>query len=123
MVGTVSPTRALVSSLKRLTNSPMGIPAEPRTGPSCCPGTACPPGICNLSTLTTFLAIIERYNTLNFFNLQEIEFDRRFASEHVDEDLDLAALLIDLGNFAFQLLEWPVDNNDRIILNKINGMG
>jgi hypothetical protein len=44
---------------------------------------------------------LERYNTLNFLNLQEIELDRSLAAEHIDEHFDLAALLVYARDFAF----------------------
>src|SRR5512147_1646395 len=48
----------------------------------------------------------------DLLDLEEVQLDRRLAAEHVDEHLDLAAGLVDLGHLALESLEGAVGDRD-----------
>src|SRR5688572_30041604 len=95
---TLFPAMPLVAALNLVTKSPMLMPACPSAGPSGGAGVALAASIINFTFLTAFFAICNldyiREISLYFLNLQEIKFHRRFASEHGDQNFDLAAVLI-----------------------------
>jgi hypothetical protein len=56
--GVMRPFSCAVCALKALQNSMMFTPCWPSAGPTGGAGFACPPGICSLITVRTFLAIV-----------------------------------------------------------------
>src|SRR5215467_8343575 len=86
MTGMMSPACAWVCALKALQNSMMLTPRCPSAGPTGGLGLAAPAGICSLISAMTFFAI--GLSVLLYLN--EIQLDRRGASEDADEHAQLA---------------------------------
>ena len=45
--------------------------------------------------------------------MQKVELDGCLAAEHRNHDLNLAAFLVDFADLAFEVLEWPIGDDDR----------
>src|SRR2546429_961620 len=82
--GMIRPFSAAVCALNALQNSMMLTPCWPSAGPTGGAGFACPPGICSLMSVKTFLAM-----SVQFFHLVERQLHRNLAFEDVDEHLQL----------------------------------
>lgn len=49
---------------------------------------------------------------LDFFNLEEVELDRRLPTKHRHQYLDLTTLLINLPDLTFEVFKWTIiDDN------------
>src|SRR6202022_3448779 len=85
-------------------------------GPSAVPtggaGVALPAGSSILRTARIFFFPIP--TSVDLFDLQEIEFDRRLPPEHVDQHFELALLGIDLVDLAQEVSEGPVHHPDAL---------
>lgn len=62
-----------------------------------------------------FLQNIFCYTILDALYLVGFELDRSLAAKHRHEDLDLAALLVDLSYLALEVLEGPVNDYNRVV--------
>src|SRR5262245_38084879 len=96
------PFSCCVCALNALQNSMMLTPCWPSAGPTGGAGFACPPGICNLMSVRTFLAI---RTSVDLLHLVEAELDRHLALEDVDEHLELLLLRVDLDDLAVEIRE------------------
>src|SRR5690349_3160598 len=92
--GIVVPMSFAVWALNALTNSMMLMPCWPRAGPTGGAGEACPPGAWSLMVVSTFLAISD------LLHLVVPDLHGRLAPEDGDQDLELAGVLVDLGDLA-----------------------
>src|SRR5512133_3902146 len=108
--GTISSPMLLVAALNLVQNSPRFKPCGPKAVPTGGAGVALPAGICIFTIVLIFLAIGRLY----LLYLEEVKFHRGFASEHVDQDFDLAAFGVDLADFAFKVFKRPVADPDRV---------
>ncbi len=71
-----------------------------------------------LDLRATRLCGLER---LNFLYLKEVEFHRSLAAEHVDEDFDLSAVFVDVGNLSFEVFERTIVDLYGVSLCNIEG--
>src|SRR5205085_10984495 len=94
------PFSCAVCALKALQNSMMLTPCWPSAGPTGGAGFACPPGICSLMSVRTFLAI-----SVQFLHLVERQLHRNLALEDVDEHLQLLLVRVDVDDFAVEVGE------------------
>src|SRR5919198_8147 len=90
-----------VCALKALQNSMMLTPCWPSAGPTGGAGFACPPGICSLISVRTFLAM-----SVQLLDLVEGELDGNLALEDVDEHFQLLLVGIDIDDLAVEVREW-----------------
>src|ERR671931_1399398 len=89
-----------VCALKALQNSMMLTPCWPSAGPTGGAGFACPPGICSLISVRTFLAM-----SVQFLHLIEGELNRHLPLEDVDEHLQLLLVGVDVDDLAVEVGE------------------
>src|SRR3990167_11329003 len=66
------------------------------------------PRITRMYLFAPFAAEHSRYPNLNLFNLQEIEFNRGFASEHHHHYFYFSARIVNRGYFSLEVFERPV---------------
>ncbi len=55
-------------------------------------------------------------------NLEEVELDWSLATEHRDENFDLAALAVDFGDASFEFFERSVDDGDAVFNFEVDGV-
>src|SRR5205814_7915443 len=94
ITGMMSPPCACVWALNALQNSMMLTPRCPRAGPTGGLGLAAPAGICNLISAMTFFTVFLPVR-LRFFHLDEVQLDRRCATEDTDQHTQLALVGFD----------------------------
>src|SRR4051794_21920575 len=94
------PFSCAVCALNALQNSMMLTPCWPSAGPTGGAGFACPPGICSLINVRTFLAI-----SVQFLHLVERQLHGHLALEDVDENLQLLLVRIDVDDLAVEVRE------------------
>src|SRR5947207_12842580 len=94
------PFSCWVCALNALQNSMMLTPCWPRAGPTGGAGLACPPGICSLINVRTFLAI-----SVQFLDLVEGQLDGDLALEDVDEHLQLLLIRVDVDDLTVEVGE------------------
>src|SRR3981081_4495592 len=87
-------------------------------GPSAVPtggaGVALPASSSIFSTARTFFFPISSVSLVDLLDLEQVELDRGLPAEHVDQDLQLAALGVDVVNLAVEVGEGTVDDPDRL---------
>src|SRR5215469_17285187 len=109
----IIPTWEAVRSLYSLQNAIMLTPCGPRAVPIGGAGLAFPAGICSLTTALIRFAI-QFYtpfrNSLDFLDLQEIQYHRCFSTEKGNKYSDLVPIHIDVADRANELRERPIDN-------------
>src|ERR687888_7015 len=98
-----------VCALKALQNSMMLTPCWPSAGPTGGAGFACPPGICSLISVRTFLAM-----SVQLLDLVEGELDGNLALEDVDEHFQLLLVGIDIDDLAVEVGERTGRDLDRL---------
>src|SRR6266480_4906043 len=96
--GVMRPFSCAVCALNALQNSMMLTPCWPSAGPTGGAGFACPPGICSLINVRTFLAM-----SVEFFHLVERQLHRNLALEDVDEHLQLLLVRVDVDDLAVEV--------------------
>src|SRR6266849_10275746 len=108
----IRPTWAAVRSLYSLQNAIILTPCGPRAVPIGGAGLAFPAGICSLTTVLTRFAIqfYTPRNSLDFLDLQEIQYHRRFSTEKGNKYSDLVPIHIDVADRADELRERPIDD-------------
>src|SRR5438552_12741638 len=94
------PFSCAVCALKALQNSMMLTPCWPSAGPTGGAGLACPPGICSLISVRTFLA-----TSVQLFYLVEGQLNGDLPLEDVDEHLELLLIRIDVDDLAVEVRE------------------
>src|ERR1700674_2010611 len=90
----------------------MLMPCGPSAVPTGGAGVALPAGSSSLRTARTFFLPIPLL--VHLLDLQEVELDRRFASEHVDQHLELALLRVHLVDLAVEVGERSIDHTHRL---------
>src|SRR6266567_3869621 len=87
-------------------------PCGPRAVPIGGAGLAFPAGICSLTTALTRFAIqfYTPRNSLDFLDLQEIQYHRRFSTEKGNKYSDLVPIHIDVADRADELRERSIDD-------------
>src|SRR3954465_7337581 len=114
--GIVVPMSFAVWALNALTNSMMLMPCWPRAGPTGGAGDAWPPGAWSLMVVRTFfirafrLICGRRAATLDLLHLVVPDLHRRLAPEDGDQDLELARVLVDLGDLAGEIRQRAGDH-------------
>src|SRR6059058_476595 len=98
----IRPFWSEVCALKALQNSMMLTPCWPSAGPTGGAGFACPPGICSLISVRTFLAM-----SVQFLDLVERELNGHLALEDVHQHLQLLLVGIDVDDLAVEVGERP----------------
>src|SRR5918992_5576737 len=106
--GMVTPMSFAVWALNALTNSMMLMPCWPSAGPTGGAGEACPPGACNLIVVRTFLAMSD------LLHLVVADLHRGLATEDGYQHLELARVLVDLGDLAREVGQRTGDDLDRL---------
>src|SRR5207237_7872191 len=96
------PFSCCVCALNALQNSMMLTPCWPSAGPTGGAGFACPPGICSLMSVRTFLAM-----SVQLLHLVERQLHRDLALEDVDEHLQLLLVRVDVDDLAVEVRERP----------------
>src|SRR5947199_813070 len=94
------PFSCAVCALNALQNSIMLTPCCPSAGPTGGAGFACPPGICSLISVRTFLAI-----SVQLLHLVEGQLDGNLALEDVDQHLELLLVGVDVHDLAVEVGE------------------
>src|SRR5690348_12210932 len=94
------PFSCAVCALNALQNSMMLTPCWPSAGPTGGAGLACPPGICSLMIVRTFLA-----TSVQLLHLVEGQLDGHLALEDVDEHLQLLLVGVDVDDLAVEVRE------------------
>src|SRR5256714_6663709 len=94
------PFSCAVCALNACENSMMLTPCWPSAGPTGGAGFACPPGICSLMSVRTFLAM-----SVQLLHLVERQLHRNLALENVDEHLQLLLVRIDVDDLAVEVGE------------------
>src|SRR4029078_8319176 len=89
------PFSCWVCALNALQNSMMFTPCWPSAGPTGGAGLACPPGICSLMSVRTFLAM-----SVQLLHLVEGQLHRHLALEDVHEHLELLLVGVDVDDLA-----------------------
>src|SRR5205823_8209341 len=111
--GMMRPFSCAVCALNALQNSMMLTPCWPSAGPTGGAGFACPPGICSLISVRTFLAI--RPSCLvELLDLVEAELDRNLALEDVDQHLELLLVGVDVDDLAVEVGQRARRDLDRL---------
>src|SRR5437660_4427429 len=100
--GVMRPFSCCVCALNALQNSMMLTPCWPSAGPTGGAGFACPPGICSLMSVRTFLAM-----SVQLLHLVERQLHRDLALEDVDEHLQLLLVCVDVDDLAVEVGERP----------------
>src|SRR5215213_10527261 len=95
------PFSCAVCALNALQNSMMFTPCWPSAGPTGGAGFACPPGICSLMSVRTFLAM----TSVELLDLVEGELDRNLPLEDVDEHPQLLLVAVDVDDLAVEVAE------------------
>src|SRR3989440_5283630 len=98
--GVMRPFWSAVCALNALQNSMMLTPCCPSAGPTGGAGFACPPGICSLISVRTFLAI-----SVQLLHLVEGQLDGNLALEDVDQHLELLLVGVDVHDLAVEVGE------------------
>src|SRR5262245_62684590 len=98
MTGMMRPDCAWVCALKALQNSMMLTPRWPSAGPTGGLGLAAPAGICSLISAMTF------FMRSRLLHLDEVELDRRGASEDADQHPQLALVRLHLLDHPVEVL-------------------
>src|SRR5260370_14099257 len=89
-------------------------PCGPRAVPTGGAGGARPACSSSLSTARTFFLLMTcLWLLVDLLDLQQVELDGGLASEHVDQDLQLALLGVDLVDLAVEVGERPVHDPHR----------
>src|SRR5262245_18358830 len=110
----IRPFSCAVCALNAFVNSTMLTPCWPSAGPTGGAGFACPPGICSLMSVRTFLAIGVRAgprpssylsSLVDLLDLVERELDRDLALEDVHEHLELLRVRVDVDDLAVEVGE------------------
>src|SRR3954451_23422669 len=96
------PFSCAVCALNALQNSMMLTPCWPSAGPTGGAGFACPPGICSLMSVRTFLAM-----SVELLHLVERELHRNLPLEDVHEDLELLLVGVDVDDLTVEVGERP----------------
>src|SRR5688572_4238270 len=91
----------------------MLTPCWPSAGPTGGAGFACPPGICSLISVRTFLAILF-LSSVELLDLVEPELDRNLALEDVHEHLELLLVGVHVHDLAVEVGERPGGHLDRL---------
>src|SRR5207244_10649267 len=94
------PFSCWVCALNALQNSMMLTPCWPSAGPTGGAGFACPPGICSLISVRTFLA-----TSIQLLHLVEGQLHRNLALEDVHEHLQLLLIRVDVDDLAVEVRE------------------
>src|SRR5438552_16090976 len=94
------PFSACVCALNALQNSMMLTPCWPSAGPTGGAGFACPPCICSLISVRTFLAM-----SVQLLDLVEGQLHGDLALEDVDEHLQLLLVTVDVDDLAVEVGE------------------
>src|SRR5436190_9805307 len=100
------PGWSLVAALNSLQKAMIFTPCCPRAGPTGGAGLACPAGICNLISPTTFFAI--KNSLLGLFDLPIFQFHRGIPAENIYRDFQFAALGLDFLDYAAEIEEWTI---------------
>src|SRR3954469_178502 len=103
------PFSACVCALNALQNSMMLTPCCPSAGPTGGAGLACPPGICSLISVRTFLAI-----SVQLLDLVEGKLDGNLPLEDVDEHLELLLVGVHVDDLAVEVRERARGDLDRL---------
>src|SRR5439155_17791574 len=98
--GMMRPFSCWVWALNALQNSMMLTPCWPSAGPTGGAGFACPPGICSLMSVRTFLAM-----SVELLHLVERQLHGDLALEDVDEHLQLLLVPVDVDDLAVEVRE------------------
>src|SRR3989440_11595700 len=106
------PFSCCVCALKALQNSMMFTPCWPSAGPTGGAGFACPPGICSLMSVRTFLAIGGA--SVELLDLVEGQLHGDLALEDVHEHLQLLLVRVDVDDLAVEVGEWARGYLDRL---------
>src|SRR5437764_8949331 len=101
------PFWSAVWALNALQNSMMLTPCCPSAGPTGGAGFACPPGICSLISVRTFLAI-----SVQLLHLVEGQLDGNLALEDVDQHLELLLVGVDVHDLAVEVRQRPARHLD-----------
>src|SRR6056297_1984032 len=116
--GIVKPPLSAVFALNSLQNCIMLTPCCPKAGPTGGAGVALPAVICNLMRPVTFFAMFSppvnqtQFKVLQFFNLDKIQFNRRFSSKHVNKNLECLLVHVYFLDQTHEILEWSGYNFD-----------
>src|SRR5437867_2794990 len=94
------PFSCAVCALNALQNSMMLTPCWPSAGPTGGAGFACPPGICSLISVRTFLA-----TSVQLLDLVEGQLHGHLALEDVDEHLQLLLVGVDVDDLTVEVRE------------------
>src|SRR5436190_91822 len=105
--GVMRPFSCAVCALNALQNSMMFTPCWPSAGPTGGAGFACPPGICSLINVRTFLAI-----SVQLLDLVERELHGNLALEDVDEHVARQHAFLRLDLLAFLRLDHLLGRDD-----------
>src|SRR2546422_356591 len=105
------PMSPWVWALNALQNSMMLIPCWPRAGPTGGAGLAWPPTAWSLMVVRTFRAMARGVGLLD---LVEADLDRGLAAEDGYQDLELAGVLVDLGDLAGEVRQRARHHLDRL---------
>src|SRR5438105_7241753 len=106
------PFSCAVCALKALQNSMMFTPCWPSAGPTGGAGFACPPGICSLMRVRTFLAIGRA--SVELLDLVEGQLHGDLTLEDVHEHLQLLLVRVDVDDLAVEIGEWARGYLDRL---------
>src|SRR3954451_3912294 len=124
--GIVVPMSPAVWALKALTNSMMLMPCWPSAGPTGGAGEACPPGACSLMVVRTFFMSHLRGHPAHeserrgrgsdsyLLDLVVAHLDGRLAAKDRYQHLQLARVLVDLGDLAREVRQGAGDDLDRL---------
>src|SRR4051794_12063717 len=96
------PPACAVCALKALQNSMMLTPCWPSAGPTGGAGLACPPGICSLIGVRTFLAM-----SVQLLDLIERELDGNLPLEDVDQHLEFLLVRVHVDDLAVEVRQRP----------------
>src|SRR6266508_97815 len=96
----IRPFSCWVCALNALQNSMMLTPCWPSAGPTGGAGLACPPGICSLMSVRTFLAM-----SVQLLHLVEGQLHGDLALEDIDEHLQLLLVGVDVDDLAVEVGE------------------
>src|SRR3990172_9609171 len=108
----IRPSWLAVLALKALQKSMMLTPWGPSAVPTGGAGVAFPAAIWSLTTACIFFAIPR----LQFFDLQEIELDRRRPAEDRDHDLQRVLVEVHVVDQAVEAREGPLVDPDLVAL-------
>src|SRR2546421_4610887 len=96
--GMMRPFSCAVCVLNALQNSMMLTPCWPSAGPTGGAGFACPPGICSLMSVRTFLAM-----SVQLLHLVEGQLHGHLPLEDVDQHLQLLLVRVDVHHLAVEV--------------------